>query len=98
MPTVTGKITRVTLHADKWDTTNPSLFGKGFMEIYMNELPPVPTSEKYRRVAITTDNPVFSALVQAALSAERAAVNVEMTYLQSNVARSNSWDFGVLNV
>jgi hypothetical protein len=96
MPTVTGKITKVVLHADNWNSTDPATFGKGFLEIYMNELPEAPGDTKYRRVAITTDNPVFLGLVHIATSAQRAGAKVEMAYLQSNVARSNSWDFAVL--
>jgi hypothetical protein len=92
--TKTGKITQVTICAENF--TDTSNYGMGLMYIFMNELPPAPGND-YRCVAVMSNHPAFSEILQVAIGAQARAATVELTYLDSHNIKSNAWDFGVLN-
>ncbi len=94
--TVTGRITQVTISADKWDDVKNS--GAGFFFIYMNALPKA-SPDGFKRVAISKGtHSAFSEIVQVAMFAQSNQLKVKLAYLESNITRANSWDFAVLNV
>ena len=71
--------------------TDVKMFSSIFV-IYMNEVDKA-CGGNHKRVAIKTDNPLFSAVVSSALAAKTTGSIVEIGYKDSCTLNSAAWDF-----
>lgn len=98
-----GKICRTCIAADHWHTTDQldePVFCIWVETTSGKKIPKVPTTNEYgyKRVAVSGIHPAFHEIVNMALWAQRTQAKIELTYLNTRNFRSNSWDFGVLEV
>ncbi|WNO10590.1 hypothetical protein [Teredinibacter sp. KSP-S5-2] len=78
--------------------TSYSTSGEAIAFIYMDELPvSCGNTNGFRRVAITSEHPAYSAVVSAALAAKASGQVVDMHYLdECTLWNSNAWDFSII--
>ena len=92
---VRGKINKVKVFSPTFGTYNVDDFG--FAMLYMDELP-VACGSNERRVGITTDHPLFEAVLSTALTAKATRSDVVLGYIDSCSIKNNAWDFSVLDL
>jgi hypothetical protein len=90
---VIGKIDQVAAHSASYERYETS--SKGLVFIYIKGIPKG-CGFGEQRVAIGSDHPLFSTVVDMALSAKASKQTVELWYLNTCSARNGSWDFAAM--
>ena len=67
--------------------------GGGAVVLYMDELQPACAEGNPGRVLISTDHPLFNAVLSTALAAKTTKDLVEIGYVDQCSTLSNAWDF-----
>lgn len=92
---VSGKVKEVWLFSENYQTYSPSNVGLAI--IYMDTLAGA-CGTNYRRVAISTDHPLYQSVVSTALTAKTTDASIEIWHLDTCTIRNNAWDFGLLKL
>ncbi len=87
---ISGQLGAATI-ARTGKVTDVKMFNSVFV-IYVSEVDKA-CDGNHRRVAIKTDNPLFSAVVSSALTAKATGNIVEIGYKDSCTFNSLAWDF-----
>jgi hypothetical protein len=90
---VVGKITEIAAHSASYEQYRTT--SKGLVFIYMEGIPKG-CGFGEERVAIGLEHPLFSTIVEMALSAKASGQTVELWYLNTCSAREGSWDFAAM--
>ena len=94
---VNGKVTRLELFSDTWTTYDTSYVG--MLGIWVQGVPSAcGGGSGSGRIVITSDHPNYDAVLSALLVAKTTDTNVRIYYLDTCNLRSNSWDFGYLDL
>lgn len=72
--------------------TSVKMFGS-VVVVYVDTISEKACSSGQKRVAIKSDDPIFSAVVSTALAAKATDATVEIGYDDQCTHNSNSWDF-----
>lgn len=92
---VNGKILNVGFHLHNRASLDYNQ--EGVAQITVAGLPPA-CGNGEGRVVISTNNPLYSSIVSAALAAQARGVIVTVNYFETCSVRTGSWDLGVLEV
>lgn len=85
----TGVVTKIRMFSTP-DRYDPS--ARGLMFIYLDELPGACSSAE-KRVAISTDHPLYSSVLSIAIVSKTTAAPIDLRYLDQCTLRGNAWDF-----
>lgn len=89
-----GIVTKIRMFSnpDKYD---PSV--RGFAFIYLDQLPGACGSAE-RRVAISTDHPLYSSVLSIAVVSKTTGSPINLWYLDQCTLRGNAWDFSYIEL
>lgn len=91
----TGKVTDIRVFSKNYSTYNVN--DTGMAVIYVEGLAGACGTAE-RRIAITTDHPLYHSVLSVALAAKMAQSDVEVVYIDSCTQRQSAWDFAVLRL
>ena len=92
-----GKITKFDLHSDNWSKYDVN--DVGILSFYVEGLPNSCNQENgLNRVVITTEHPLFNAVLSTVISAKTLDRALYVNYLDSCKVRDRAWDFGYIGV
>ncbi|MBF6058938.1 hypothetical protein [Thiomicrorhabdus heinhorstiae] len=92
---VQGYVTDIWLFSKNYTTYDANDVGLANIHIDSPQLQPACGSGA-RRIAISTDHPLYSSVMSMALTAKSTHKKIEMWHLGKCTLRSTSWDFGLV--
>jgi len=92
---VTGKVTQILTHTKARNPYDVTKMGVVFL--YIENLPGA-CETNTKRVAITSDHPLFEIVSSIALSAQAQDKNVLIGYLEACTQNSSAWDFSYIRI
>lgn len=90
----TGVVSKIRMFSnpDKYDAS-----ARGFAFIYLEQLPGACGSEE-KRVAISTDHPLYSSVLSLAVVSKTTGSPIDLWYLDQCTLRGNAWDFSYIEL
>ena len=95
--TVSGAVTDIWMFSGSYTSYNPNDIGLANIYLDSADLEPACGVEGApRRIAISTDHPLYNSVVSLALMAKTTGKKVQIWHLETCTLRSSSWDFGLI--
>ncbi len=91
----TGQISKIRTFAKNYTTYD--INDVGLTVIYVDTLTGACDSDE-KRVAISTDHPLYQSVVSKALMAKASNLEIEVWHLDTCTQRNNAWDFGLIDL